>query len=233
MENVWREAQVGYAILLTPRNQDGKAPWVVLEDVTIRHNVVRHAGGGVSITGEDSNIPSGLDAARQGRGQPVLRHRRREVGRDRRVRADRRWARATSPSSTTPSSRTATSSPRSAAREDEPKTMRGFVFRDNLVAPQRVRGDRRRSRRSASLRSTRISLMRVFSVQPIAGGDARRYPKGNTFVWFGGVRGGFRRCGGGRLSPEAASRFRGTASDGKEWAQNVMAIAQLLGVRQR
>ena len=59
MEYVWREAQVGYAILLTPRNQDGKAPWAAVEDVTIRRNVVRHAGGALSITGEDSNFPSG------------------------------------------------------------------------------------------------------------------------------------------------------------------------------
>ena len=59
MEYVWRDAQQGYAILLTPRNQDGKAPWAVVEDVTIRRNVVRHAGGGMQITGEDSNAPSG------------------------------------------------------------------------------------------------------------------------------------------------------------------------------
>ena len=38
MEYVWQEAQIGYAILLTPRNQDGKAPWVTIEDVTIRRN---------------------------------------------------------------------------------------------------------------------------------------------------------------------------------------------------
>ena len=59
MEYVWQEAQVGYAILLTPRNQDGKAPWVTVEDVTIRRNVVRHAGGALQIIGEDSNFPSG------------------------------------------------------------------------------------------------------------------------------------------------------------------------------
>lgn len=59
MENVWKDAQAGYAILLTPRNQDGGAPWVPVEAVTIRRNLVRHAGGGLAITGEDSNHPSG------------------------------------------------------------------------------------------------------------------------------------------------------------------------------
>jgi len=59
MEYVWQEAQVGYAILLTPRNQDGRAPWVTVEDVTIRRNLVRYAGGGMQIIGEDSNFRSG------------------------------------------------------------------------------------------------------------------------------------------------------------------------------
>ena len=59
MEYVWQQAQVGYAILLTPRNQDGRAPWVTVEDVTIRRNIVRHAGGAMQIIGEDSNHPSG------------------------------------------------------------------------------------------------------------------------------------------------------------------------------
>ena len=59
MEYVWQEAQVGYAILLTPRNQDGKAPWVTVEDVTIRRNLVRYAGGALQIIGEDSNYRSG------------------------------------------------------------------------------------------------------------------------------------------------------------------------------
>ena len=72
MEYVWQEAQVGYAILLTPRNQDGQAPWVTVEDVTIRRNLVRHAGGALQIIGEDSNHPSGSTGQDQDRGQPVL-----------------------------------------------------------------------------------------------------------------------------------------------------------------
>ena len=52
-ENVWVSGQSGFAVLFTPANQDGHAPWVVVEDVTFRYNVVRHAGGGVNITGVD------------------------------------------------------------------------------------------------------------------------------------------------------------------------------------
>jgi hypothetical protein len=59
MEYTWRDGQVGYAIVLSPRNQDGGAPWATVQDVTIRRNVIRHAGGGMQIIGQDSNHPSG------------------------------------------------------------------------------------------------------------------------------------------------------------------------------
>ena len=52
-ENNWRQAQPGYAILFTPRNQDGKCAWCVVEDVDFRYNIVRHTGGGVNLLGYD------------------------------------------------------------------------------------------------------------------------------------------------------------------------------------
>ena len=55
LENHWRAAQQGYAILFTPRNQDGKCPWCVVEQVAFTHNVVRNVAGGFSIAGYDSN----------------------------------------------------------------------------------------------------------------------------------------------------------------------------------
>ena len=57
-ENVWRDGQPGFAVLFTVRNQNGAAPWAVIEDVTFRHNIIRHAGGGINITGYDDNHPS-------------------------------------------------------------------------------------------------------------------------------------------------------------------------------
>lgn len=55
----WRAAQPGYAILFTPRNQDGRAPWSTVEDVLFRYNVVRHAGGAINILGRDRPNTSG------------------------------------------------------------------------------------------------------------------------------------------------------------------------------
>ena len=42
------------AIVLTVRNQGGKAPWSTIEDVEIKNNIVRHASSGVNILGNDN-----------------------------------------------------------------------------------------------------------------------------------------------------------------------------------
>ena len=51
----WPHAQNGFAILFTVRNQDGAAPWSVVEDVTFAGNVIRHVGAGINILGHDDN----------------------------------------------------------------------------------------------------------------------------------------------------------------------------------
>ena len=57
-ENNWTMAQNGYAILFTVRNQDGTAPWSVVQDVTFRNNIVRRVGGGFNMHGTDDNFRS-------------------------------------------------------------------------------------------------------------------------------------------------------------------------------
>ncbi|MGH7304940.1 MAG: hypothetical protein ACRELZ_16780, partial [Candidatus Rokuibacteriota bacterium] len=58
LENNWADAQNGYGVLFTPRNQDGTAPWSVVRDVTFTNNVVRHSGGGLNLMGTDYIHPS-------------------------------------------------------------------------------------------------------------------------------------------------------------------------------
>jgi hypothetical protein len=57
-ENNWADAQNGFAILFTPRGEDGMAPWATVQDVTFTNNVVRHSGGGFNIAGPDDSSPS-------------------------------------------------------------------------------------------------------------------------------------------------------------------------------
>ena len=58
LEYNWPQAQNGYAILFTVRDQDGTAPWSVVEDVSFLDNVVRHVAAGLNILGYDDNQPS-------------------------------------------------------------------------------------------------------------------------------------------------------------------------------
>lgn len=58
IEHVWQGGQDGYAVLVTPRNQGGTAPWTVVEDVLFERNTVRRAGGILNILGTDDERPS-------------------------------------------------------------------------------------------------------------------------------------------------------------------------------
>ncbi len=49
----WTDGQTGTAIVFTPRNQDGGAPWSATQDVTFINNIVRHSGSGFNIAGRD------------------------------------------------------------------------------------------------------------------------------------------------------------------------------------
>ena len=60
----WAESQNGFAILFTPRNQGGRSPWSVAQDVTFSNNVVRHSGGGFNISGPDDEAGSSLPSRR-------------------------------------------------------------------------------------------------------------------------------------------------------------------------
>ncbi|HUF79496.1 MAG TPA: hypothetical protein VMN03_00050, partial [Burkholderiales bacterium] len=212
MEYTWRHGQVGYAIVLSPRNQDGRADWTTVEDVTIRRNLVRHAGGGLQIIGEDSNHPSGptrgiritgnifydLDARRWGgTGAFAL------VG--------------DGPSDVTIEHNTVSQSGNIVmaygGRKDAPTAAEGFVFRGNVIRHNNygVHGaDRAPGRDSLDA----FFPGAVFAGNVIAGGSAGRYPDGNRFIDAGAfdrlfvaaAEGDFRPAPGGLLARPGAPR---------------------------
>ncbi|HZV71868.1 MAG TPA: T9SS type A sorting domain-containing protein [Saprospiraceae bacterium] len=53
-ENCWPNAQNGFALLLTPRNQNNTAPWSVVEDITIRFNTFDNIAQGLNMSGYDA-----------------------------------------------------------------------------------------------------------------------------------------------------------------------------------
>ncbi len=59
LHNNWQDGQAGYAVVLTPRNSEGRCTWCVVEQVTFRFNVVRNSAAGINLLGYDSPGVSG------------------------------------------------------------------------------------------------------------------------------------------------------------------------------
>ena len=53
IENCWAAGQQGFAIMLTPRNQNGTAPWSIVQQVTISNNIIRHVASAIEVLGAD------------------------------------------------------------------------------------------------------------------------------------------------------------------------------------
>ena len=58
IENNWAAGQQGYSILFTPRNQSNTAPWVIVKNITIQNNVIRHVAAVFNVLGYDNLAPS-------------------------------------------------------------------------------------------------------------------------------------------------------------------------------
>ena len=54
----WQGGQPGYAVLFTPRNQDGRCPWCQVDHITFEQNIVQHSSAGINILGVDYINPS-------------------------------------------------------------------------------------------------------------------------------------------------------------------------------
>jgi hypothetical protein len=60
LEYNWLAAQSGYAVVFTPRNQDGGCPWCVVQQLQFTNNIVRHVASGIQLLGTDDTNPSQL-----------------------------------------------------------------------------------------------------------------------------------------------------------------------------
>jgi hypothetical protein len=65
LENNWVDGQSGFGIQITPRTEDGKAPWVYVQDITFTENVLRHTACGANIAGMDDGDPQKLVRGRK------------------------------------------------------------------------------------------------------------------------------------------------------------------------
>lgn len=64
LDGSWLDGQTGWAIVLKSGNQSGGCRWCRTTDVTIRRNLIRNAGAGISVAAKDDNPNTDTTARR-------------------------------------------------------------------------------------------------------------------------------------------------------------------------
>jgi len=219
-EQNWLNAQSGFAILFTVRNQDGRSPWSVVEDITFENNVVRHTAAGIVILGRDDSALSGR-AARIAIRNNLFE----DVGAERWGGGGKLFQILQGAADVTIEHNTALQTGSIVTAEGTPNP--GFVYRDN-IAPHNVHGIVGTG--TASGLPTRAAFFPdgVFRRNVIAGGRPDIYPADNFFPRTLDEVGFVDRARGDyRLSP--ASPYRTAASDGADVGADFSRLRDALG----
>ncbi len=206
-EQNWVAAQSGFAILFTVRNQDGKSPWSVVEDVTFENNVIRHSASGINILGHDDAAPSGRTAR-----IAIRNNLFEDIGGERWGGGGRLFQILQGAKEVSIEHNTALQTGSIVMAEGPPNP--GFVYRDN-IAPHNAQGIVGTG--VASGLPTRAAFFPdgVFRRNVIAGGQASNYPPDNFFPGSLDDVGFLNRKNRDyRLS--ASSPYRLAASDGSD-----------------
>jgi uncharacterized protein (TIGR03437 family) len=211
-EQNWQDSQVGFAIVLTVRNEEGTAPWAVVQDVTFINNIVRRSAGGVAMHGRDdispppSIIPSrrfkiannlfdDIDSARWSNGSGRLFQIISGVG------------------DLTIDHNTAMQSGNIVVA-DVPPPNEGFVFTNNLM-PNNEYGFFGSGQGQGTVALNHYFPGAVFRKNAIIGGPSGAYPADNFFpATFDTVK--FVNRGGGNYRLDAASPYKNAGTDGKD-----------------
>jgi cellulose synthase/poly-beta-1,6-N-acetylglucosamine synthase-like glycosyltransferase len=214
-EQNWVNSQSGFAILLTVRNQDGRAPWSVVEDVTFENNVVRHTAAGIVVLGTDDNAVSGTTAR-----IAIRNNLFEEVGSERWGGGGRLFQILAGAVDVSIEHNTAIHTGNILTAEGRPNP--GFVYRDN-IAPHNAGGIVGTGVASGLPTSAAFFPGGVFCRNVIAGGKADEYPADNFFPPTLEEVGFVDRAGGDyRLGPD--SPYRGAASDGTDVGADMLAL---------
>jgi hypothetical protein len=225
-EHVWVAAQAGFAILFSTRNQDGGAPWSVVEDVTFRYNVIRHAANAINISGYDDgftsmqgrryrishNLVYDIDGRTWGGSGTFL-----QLGNEPRdVVVDHNTVDHTGHAVTV-----------YGRRNGAPAVVAGFVFRDNLMR-HNLYGVKGQSVGVGSPTLDAYFRGFVFAHNVLAGGRASLYPAGNYFPSVEEFVGSFVDAAAANFALLPGHQFRKAASDGTAVGADLSRMDSLL-----
>jgi hypothetical protein len=219
LEQNWVNSQSGFAVLFTVRNQDGKAPWSVVEDVTFQRNVVRHSAAGINVLGRDDNAASGRTARLAIRDNLFE-----DIGGERWGGGGRLFQILEGAADVAIEHNTALQTGSIVTAEGQPNPR--FVYRDNLT-PHNVLGIVGTG--VAPGLPTRAAFFPdgVFRRNVFAGGQADRYPPDNFFPATLDDVGFVDRAHGDYRLTEA-SPYRRAASDGSDVGADMLALQPAL-----
>jgi hypothetical protein len=207
-ENNWLDAQKGFAIVFTPRNQDGDAPWSMVRDVTFTGNIVRHTSSAVNILGTDDIHPS-----QQTKRILIRDNVFEDVDGDRWGGLGRLFQILDGAADVVIEHNTAFQTGDVVVGDGEPTT--GFVYRNNLTPNNEygVSGSNTSGNPAQALATYFPGALFVKNV--LIGGAAQKYPPGNFFpstmaeVKFVDLAGGNYRLAGD-------SPYKAAGTDGKD-----------------
>jgi PKD repeat protein len=216
-EHNWMDAQNGTAILFTPRNQEGTAPWSVVQDVTFSNNIVRHTAAGINLLGRDYNYPS----------QPLQRVKIYnnlfvDVGSPRWGTNNVLFYLLDGTAQVTIDHNTAFQTGNVISADGQSNT--GFVYTNNLT-PHNSYGIIGSGYGPGRSTLNAFFPGHTFAANLLAGGNAGAYPSGNYFPATLDAVGFVNRLAGDyRLSP--LSPYRNAGTDGKDIGADIGAITQ-------
>jgi len=217
IEYNWPQAQSGYGILFTVRNQDGGCPWCVVEDIVFEHNVFRHSAAGISILGFDDNHPS-----RQARSIAIRNNIIADID-------ERNWGGNGYAFLLTGGPRDVTIDHNTVVQEHahglvlvEGPPILGFTFTNNIARHNDYGILGTNHSPGADTISTYFPASEIVA-NVIADADAGRYPRGNRFPSSAEFRAQFVSYDSGDYRLTATSSWRRAGSDGRDLGADIEA----------
>ena len=221
-ENNWPASQNGLSILVTPRNQDGGAPWSITQDIAFRSNKLVNVGQGFNVSGRDGNYSSQI--TRRVAIENNLIFVSRLQGADGRI-----FQVIGGPVDVTVRHNTGVitvNGGTTAFSENNPPADQ-FDFRDNLLSHGSSGFAGTGTGGGFATLNTYFSNYAFTKNAIIAGGSSSSYPAGNYFPASTAVV-AFVNSAGGDYRLSTTSPYRNAASDGKDIGADINALESLI-----
>lgn len=214
----WADAQNGFAILFTPRNQDGGAPWSMVRDVTFTSNIVQHTGSAMNISGTDD-----IQTSQQTKRVLIANNVFQDVDGQRWTGAGRLFQLLNGTADVVIDHNTALQSGDIIYAEGAAHS--GFVYRNNLTPHNQYGITGRGTARPATL--TNFFPGGIFVGNVMWGGNVASYPPGNFFPpSLASV--GFVDPTPGNYRLQQTSSYKNAGSDGKDLGADIDAVEMAL-----